>query len=149
MSDGLLVSWVGDEGLAETWNNMCDRTSQLRNGDKVCVCNGITDPELMLEGFLKGSAAFRLQVQRGPFDPEMPETPMPPTFSFELEAVLHRDILVQPHREQDSEHRAQAMHLEAEAREDARGRDAKQLLQADGGELQRMMAERLAKSLRG
>ena len=41
MSDGLLVSWVGDQGLADTWNRMCARESQLSEGDKIIACNSI------------------------------------------------------------------------------------------------------------
>ena len=37
--------------------------------------------------------------------------------------------------------------IEAKAREEARDRDANRLLHAERGELERMMAERLAKSL--
>ena len=77
--DGLLVSWVGDEGLAGIWNGICDVEMQLRNGDKVIGSNGSSDPKLMLESFSR-LGAHRLQVLRGPFDPELPETQMPPAW---------------------------------------------------------------------
>ena len=56
--------------------------------------------------------------------------------------------LREPREEQEREDNTQARQLEAKARDEARDRDAKQALQAEPGELQRMIAERLAKSLR-
>ena len=67
--DGLLVTWVGEEGLVGMWNRGCDVELQVRSGDKVISSNGNYDPESMIEGFSR-LGPHRLQVLRGPFDVE-------------------------------------------------------------------------------
>jgi len=144
--DGLLVSWVGDEGLAGIWNGICDVEMQLRNGDKVIGSNGSSDPKLMLESFSR-LGAHRLQVLRGPFDPELPETQMPPAYQAGGLTSQQGALEHGPTREQREESE-RARQAEASIKEETKEAEARQLLHAGPGDLQKMLAERLARSQR-
>jgi len=147
LRDGLLITALDEEGLAGIWNRMCEAAQELRVGDKVVSCRGHTDPELMLQEFFNASGAFRLDVRRGPFQPEMPEYFMPPECSSALEPTSLPDSCTRPKKDNEEEELAQARQLESKAREEAQERDAKQVPLKTHAELQRMIAERLAKSL--
>ena len=146
LKDGLLVSWCSDaeDCLVGIWNAMGAEAVQLRAGDKITSCNGISDPEQILGCVSSGLGALRMQVRRGPF--AQTELPVP--------AAGPPDWRDDADRESDDADVAQKKEEELEAKREAGRReyeekkeeDAKVLLSPDKGDLQKLIAERLARS---
>jgi len=72
--------------LVAAWNAMCGTEEQLRIGDTIISCNGITNPNAMLNGIGEARGAIRLVVLRGPF-----AVPCRPAPSDSWDAAEHPD----------------------------------------------------------
>ena len=141
----MLVDWVGDDGLIGIWNCKCDGEMQLGRGDKVVDSNGISDPNHMLESF-RELGAFRLQVRRGPYSPAELETQMPLACQVAVGSILQQVALEHTAAKAQREEGERARRLEASVEDEAKKKEASQLLLAGPADLQRMLAERLARS---
>ena len=145
LDDGLLITWVSVEGehLASIWNAMSAQEVQLKTGDKISCCNGITAPESMVKGIASGCGPLRLTIQRGPFEPPAMLTHIAekPFDDADDEFEIGQKI-----KERDLEDKREAKRLEAIANKETREKEAKLLAQADKGDLQKMLGERLARS---
>ena len=141
LTDGLLITAVLENGLADIWNRMCLAGQMLRVGDKVVACRGCMDPELMLQEFFNGSGAFRLIVRRGPFEPQLAETFMPLASSSGQDCEVLLDDSAHDGREDDARAELErTRQLETKEREEA----IKRVPLTIHEELQAMIAERFA-----
>ena len=168
LEDGLLIEGCFEDmdeyddgicspsNLVAAWNAMCGTEEQLRIGDKIISCNGITDPNAMLNGICEIRGAIRLAVLRGPF-----EVPLRPAPSESWDAAEHPDCFGSADGLRDSGKREQektrtrtkaetellamrdSIRIEHEKRKEERA-NARSC--ADTSGLQMVIADRLAKS---
>ena len=145
VGDALLIQDCFEEGLAGSWNSMSTSSLQLKVWDKIISCNGNADPSAMLSCIAQGgSCAIRLRVLRGPFSPPTPASPSP-------SAVIPHNIFDDSSLA-DEDDRAKAAELEAKrdasrAEYERRQHEKTKVnVSQDKGDLQRLLAERLAKS---
>ena len=141
LEDGLLVDWCSDteEVLVGIWNAMSAKTVQVRAGDKISSCNGISDPESMLRCVSSGLGQLRLRVRRGPFAfPEQPPLPADLNCCNYMGDRQFQTSAAVPEEQHDLATPREAARLEHE-------RNQKLALNADRGQLQELIAQRLAK----
>ena len=124
---------------------MSSAGSQLRVGDKIISCNGITDPEDMVTCMVQtGRYGIRLKTLRRPYSPASPNL-------LSLPAARSPSIFDDP---PEVAERERVRIAELEAKRDASRADylkrqeekAKVIISEDKSDLQSLIAERLAKS---